>query len=373
MAKLTNTGLHLCLVPGSPLFLHSVVASQWKPHHAISSPHWFLWPQDPNHRLTPPASLHLSLSIKLSLFWFQCFSSGLTAHRSGCPNPVQLSVSPNCSWQIGAERGHNEWFTGRCWLQDTSCFSPHVGPTNVFFLSFTVEFCYLFAMIFLICNMKCRAEVRKTSWKVWKKYPPTVTVNRCLDLCFKHSTNHLRHPSQWSAAPRVCNQPVSGCKFQPRALRISSGVVGVWMWRNLLSTSWSLCLCAHLGGEVLVSRRQLKGQSSANISLNNVLHVASLHLLTSVYFNTFYFYAAIKKRLIIFGSQFLFPVCNVLWHMSYFNIKHTFLSVRMECAIVLELVCTQKVRLSAAFTVADIKKERKWKSPNKRLYIQYLE
>lgn len=48
------------LVPGtqserSPLHLHSAVASQWKPHHAISSPHRFLWLQSSNHSVTTPS------------------------------------------------------------------------------------------------------------------------------------------------------------------------------------------------------------------------------------------------------------------------------------------------------------------------------
>lgn len=225
--------------------------------------------------------------------------------------------------------------------------------------------------------MQSRSE--KNILESVKKHPPTVTVNWCLDLCFKHSTNHLRHPSQWSAAPRVCNQPVSGCKFRPRALRISSGVVGVWMWRNLLSTSWSLCLCAHLGGRCWCRGGSWKVKVQQTSALNNVLHVCLSAFIDACVFQHFCFLCHYQET--VFGSQFLFPVCNQLWHISYFNIKHTFLSVRMECAIVLELVCTQNVRLSAAVTVADIKKERKWKSPNKRLnrnlfkclYIRYLE
>lgn len=41
-----------------------------------------------------------------------------------------------------------------------------------------------------------------------------ITVNRCLDLCSDAPTNHPK-----SAARSVCNQPVSGCKFPPEALK----------------------------------------------------------------------------------------------------------------------------------------------------------
>lgn len=41
-----------------------------------------------------------------------------------------------------------------------------------------------------------------------------ITVNRCLDLCSDAPTNHPK-----SAAHSVCNQPVSGCKFPPEALK----------------------------------------------------------------------------------------------------------------------------------------------------------
>lgn len=80
--------------------------------------------------LKPQFDSPLPLSIKLSLslsppatFWFQSFSSGSTVCRSGCPNLTQLSAAPNCSHQIGTECGHDEWFTGRCWPQDSSSFT----------------------------------------------------------------------------------------------------------------------------------------------------------------------------------------------------------------------------------------------------------
>lgn len=65
--------------------------------------------------------------------------------------------------------------------------------------------------------------------KVWKteetlKRNSHVTLNRCLYLCYKHSTNHHSHPSLWSAAPLVCRQTISGCKFPSQILRISSGM-----------------------------------------------------------------------------------------------------------------------------------------------------
>lgn len=167
VAKLTFTGSCLCLVPGtqserSPLHLHSVVASQWKPHHAISSPHRFLWLQNPNHSVTTPA-LSLKLSPSLSLQRqsdFSPFSSCLTARKSGRPNLIELSAGPNCSHQIGPECEHNEWFTGCCWPQDSSSFTHGVhkrlvfsSPTltsNLFRPAAVGEFLFVFLYIDLI-------------------------------------------------------------------------------------------------------------------------------------------------------------------------------------------------------------------------------
>lgn len=146
----------------SPLF-HSVVASQWKPHYAISSPHGFLWLQNSNHSLTAPHSLS---TPPPATFRFQSLSSGSAVCRSGgCLNPIHLSAGPNCSHQIGTECGHNEWFTGRCWRQDSSSFTPGFQKRLVFFLTFScssVRICvfvtvhrfmfvvYLFGIIILI-------------------------------------------------------------------------------------------------------------------------------------------------------------------------------------------------------------------------------
>lgn len=85
----------------------------------------------------------------------------------------------------------------------------------------------------------------------------------CLDLCYKHSTNHPPHPSLWSAAPLVCNQPVSGCKFPSWALRFSSGTL-VRGCEETCSVLPGHCLSVHVWGRWGGS---LKGQSST--CLNN--------------------------------------------------------------------------------------------------------
>lgn len=86
--------------------------------------------------------------------------------------------------------------------------------------------------------------------------------NRCLDLCFKHSTNHLPHPSLWSAAPLVCNQPISGCKFPSWMLRFSSGTL-VRGCEETCSVLPGHCVSVHVWGR---QGGSLKGQSSAGLN-----------------------------------------------------------------------------------------------------------
>lgn len=204
------------------------------------------------------------------------------------PSPHELSAGHNCSRQIGTKCEHNEWFTGRCWPQDSSSFTKEVHKCLVFLVLGSLCLCYCYLIydngllvyysdltltiyvrsytLNILKLTQCPHNMRKKHQSVESKNQEEalkrnshVILNRCLDSCCKHSTNHLPHPSLWSAAPLVCNQPASGCKFTSQILRISSGDVGVWMWRNLLGASRSLCVCP--GGW----SGRLKGQSSTAI------------------------------------------------------------------------------------------------------------
>lgn len=180
---------------------------------------------------------------------------------SGRPNLTELWAGPNCSHQIGTECEHNEWFTGRCWPQDSSSFTHGVHKRLVF-LAYShfrsaaagepasvllyVDLIYVNAWLdyldltLTIAVGSCALKILKIQRPAWLHFPGKkpwkfeqteetlkrnshVTLNRCLDLCYKQSTNHHSHPSLWSAAPLVCNQPVSGCKFPSQTLRTSSG------------------------------------------------------------------------------------------------------------------------------------------------------
>lgn len=88
----------------------STLASHWKPHHAISSPHRFLWQQKSNHSETTHQSLSLlnhlspfSCSYNLILVLFFRFNRTQPPpfSESGRTNLIELSVGPNCSHQIG--------------------------------------------------------------------------------------------------------------------------------------------------------------------------------------------------------------------------------------------------------------------------------
>lgn len=96
-----------------------------------------------------------------------------------------------------------------------------------------------------------------------------VRPNRCLDLCCKHPTNHLHHPSQQSASPPTTTTPHLLCaaslflvvNFTPQIVRISSGTLE----RRREETWWYFLVIvplAYIWGREW--HRPLKGQSSNN-------------------------------------------------------------------------------------------------------------
>ncbi len=122
------------------------------------------------------------------------------------------------------------------------------------------------------CSSKILTTVsKKTPLKVWKKQKQKrkkhckETLNRCLDLCYKHSTNHLPHPSLWSAAPLVCKQPISGCKFPSQILRISWWTL-VRGCEETCSVLPGHCASVHVsGGEAAVRKVRVQRAYKASI------------------------------------------------------------------------------------------------------------
>lgn len=96
-------------------------------------------------------------------------------------------------------------------------------------------------------------------------------LNKCVDLCYKHSTNHLHHQSLWSAAPLVCSQPVPGCKFPPQILRISLGTLVHGCEETCLVLPGH-CVSVHVcGGEAAVWK--VKGQQAKSSLKKPAVHV----------------------------------------------------------------------------------------------------
>lgn len=96
--------LSLC----SPLFLYSAVASQWKPHHAISSPHWFLLLQNCNHSLTAPVppTLRQTSCIPISvLFTRQCKMQDFSPFTCG----FNTFFSPSATLKLAVVQQHESY------------------------------------------------------------------------------------------------------------------------------------------------------------------------------------------------------------------------------------------------------------------------
>lgn len=157
-------------------------------------------------------------------------------------------------------------------------------------------------------------------------------LNRCLDLCCKQPTNHLSHPSLWSAAAPVWNQPVSRCKFPSIILRITSGT----LVRGCEGT------CSALPGHcVSVNVGYLWGQSSTGLVRSKQVWDSCMYACMSemwitqelrswLYFKLFYhvcyktvIVAEMKRQTCKHQSQtqclciFLFSLLDVFNHITY--------------------------------------------------------
>lgn len=181
--------------------------------------------------------------------------------------PVQLHEShPGLSWRqlqppdMGGGRrvntindlldvaDHKSVLLSHTGLQKYRSFSSAFTSNLVLFTS-----CVIIRTSRYFCPWSAQLRLlRKMAWKREKTEPALkrnshVALTRCSNLGYKHSTNHLCHPSLWSAAPLVCSQPASGCKFFPPRYWESRWSER-WTWRNLRRCFLAIVsLCVSVG------------------------------------------------------------------------------------------------------------------------------